>query len=49
MADADEIERNLDIARAALLPPAGARERVRAQVASQRALEAEGARAPRPR
>jgi hypothetical protein len=50
VAEADDIERSLAIAREAMLPPAGAQERVRAQVAKGRALDtAAGARVASPR
>jgi hypothetical protein len=44
--DADHIERGLAIAREELLPPAGARERVLAELAKGRLLDTPAARAP---
>jgi hypothetical protein len=46
VADADHIERGLAIAREELLPPAGARERVLAELAKGRLLDTSGGRAP---
>jgi hypothetical protein len=46
VADADHIERGLAIAREELLPPAGARERVLAELAKGRLLDTGAARAP---
>jgi hypothetical protein len=46
VADADHIERGLAIAREELLPPAGARERVLAELAKGRMLDTGAARAP---
>jgi hypothetical protein len=46
VADVDEVELGLAIAREALLPPAGAQERVLAHVARRRAFGARAARGP---
>jgi hypothetical protein len=47
VADADDIERSLALAREALLPPEGALERVHVQVTKDRWVDAGGARVPR--